>query len=219
MASVIPRGDKFLAQVRIKQDGTLIFSESKVFDTKAQAVSWGDRLEAKVKAEGPARHTSSKMTVGDLVRMHLAVQLAVRPLLGRSTIHNHNKIADEFDAVLVRELKPKHLIDYATRRKTEDGVVPATIKSDLSPLSAAFGIARIAYHVDADPMVIQAAMFHLDKQGLVGKSREVIRWVDGEEEEALLAEFARRNAHHQTTIDTGQGAGRCHLRGRRALDA
>lgn len=55
MASVTPRGDKFLAQVRIKQDGTLIFSESKVFDTKAQAVSWGDRLEAKVKAEGPAK--------------------------------------------------------------------------------------------------------------------------------------------------------------------
>ena len=50
MASVTPRGDKFLAQVRIKQGGALIFSESKVFDTKAQAVSWGDPLETKVKA-------------------------------------------------------------------------------------------------------------------------------------------------------------------------
>ncbi len=39
MASVAPRGEKFLAQVRIKQGGTLIFSESKVFDTQAQAVS------------------------------------------------------------------------------------------------------------------------------------------------------------------------------------
>lgn len=204
MASVTPRGDKFLAQVRIKQGGVLIFSESKVFDTRPQAVSWGDRLEAKVKAEGPARHASSKMTVGDLVRKHLDAQLVVRPLLGRSTIHNHHKIAAEFDKVLVRDLKPKHLIDYAIRRKTEDGVTPATIKSDLSPVSAAFSVARIAYLVDADPAVIQEAMHYLDKQGLVGKSREVVRWVDGEEEEALLAEFARRNAHHQTTIDMAQ---------------
>ena len=39
MASVAPRVDKFLAQVRIKQCGAPIFSESKVFDTQAQAVS------------------------------------------------------------------------------------------------------------------------------------------------------------------------------------
>ena len=201
MASVTPRGDKFLAQVRVKQGGALIFSESKVFDTKVQAESWGERLEAKVKAEGPAKHASSRVTVGDLVRMHLAAQLKIRPLLGRSTIHNHHKIAEEFDKILVRDLTPKHLIDYAIRRKTEDGVTPATIKADLSPVSAAFGVALIAYSVDADPVVVQSAMHHLDKQGLTSKSREVVRWVDQEEEDALLAEFARRNGHPQTTID------------------
>lgn len=201
MASVTPRGDKFLAQVRIKQGGVVIFSESKVFDTRAQATSWGERLEAKVKAEGPARHTSSKTTVGQLVRMHLEAQLKVRPLLGRSTIHNHEKIAQEFDQVLVKDLRPKHLIDYAIRRKTKDGVTPATIKSDLSPVSAAFGVARIAYEIDADPEVIQTAMHYLDEQGLVSKSKEIIRWVDQEEEDALLAEFERRNQHHQTEID------------------
>ena len=191
-------------QIRVKHGGVLIFSESKVFDTRPQAVSWGDRLEAKVKAEGLARHASSTMTVGDLVRKHLDAQLVVRPLLGRSTIHNHHKIAPEFDKVLLRELMPEHLIDCAIRRKTEDRVTPATIKSALSPVSAAFGVARIAYLVDADPAVIQEAMHSLDKQGLVGKSREVVRWVNREEEEALLAEFARRNAHHQTTIDMAQ---------------
>lgn len=201
MASVTPRGDKFLAQVRIKQGGVIIFSESKVFDTKPQAESWGDRLEAKVKAEGPAKHASSKTTVGALVRMHLREQLKARPLLGRSTIHNHEKIAQEFDKILVRDLKPKHLIDYAVRRKTQDGVSPPTIKADLSPISAAFGVARIAYEIDADPQVVKQAMHHLDKQGLTSKSREVIRWVDQEEEDALLAEFARRNGHPQTTID------------------
>jgi integrase len=201
MASITPRGDKFLAQVRIKQGGVLIFSESKLFDTRPQACSWGERLEAKVKAEGPAKHATSKTTVGQLVRLHLKAQLKVRPLLGRSTIHNHEKIAAEFDHILVRDLRPKHLIDYAVRRKTQDGVAPATIKSDLSPVSAAFGVARIAYEIDADPEIIQTAMRYLDEQGLVSKSKEVIRWVDQEEEDALLEEFVRRNQHHSTEID------------------
>lgn len=80
-------------------------------------------------------------------------------------------------------------------------MTPATIKSDLSPVSAAFGVARIAYEIDADPEVIQTAMHYLDEQGLVSKSKEIIRWVDQEEEDALLAEFERRNQHHQTEID------------------
>ena len=48
MPSIQKRGDKFLAQVRIKQGGVVIFSESKVFETEVMAKSWGDRLEAKV---------------------------------------------------------------------------------------------------------------------------------------------------------------------------
>jgi hypothetical protein len=45
-------------------------------------------------------------------------------------------------------------------------------------------------------------MFHLDKQGLVGKSRESAGW-RGEEEEALLTEFAR---HHAPSNDDRHGA-------------
>ena len=70
MPSIQKRGDKFLAQVRIKQGGVVIFSESKVFETEVMAKSWGDRLEAKVKKEGPAKHSASKITVGELVDGH-----------------------------------------------------------------------------------------------------------------------------------------------------
>mgnify|MGYP001424264344 CR=1 FL=1 len=64
MASITPRGDKFLAQIRLEQGGVVIFSESKIFETKKLATSWAERLETKVKAEGPAKYTSSKTTVG-----------------------------------------------------------------------------------------------------------------------------------------------------------
>ena len=201
MPSITPRGDKFLSQVRLKQGGELIFSESKVFDTRAQALSWGERLEQKVKAQGPAKFAATKMTVGELVRKHLAAQQVIHPLLGRSTIHNHNKIADEFERVRVCDLTPKHLIDYAIRRKTKDGVAPSTIKSDLSPISAAFGVARIAYGIEVDPTPVKEAMDYLDREGMTSKSRSIIRLVDQEEEDALLREFEIRNANPQTEID------------------
>lgn len=201
MPSITPRGNKFLSQVRLKQGGELIFSESKVFDTRAQALSWGERLEQKVKAQGPAKFAATKMTVGELVRKHLAAQQVIHPLLGRSTIHNHNKIADEFERVRVCDLTPKHLIDYAIRRKTKDGVAPSTIKSDLSPISAAFGVARIAYGIEVDPTPVKEAMNYLDREGMTSKSRSIIRLVDQEEEDALLREFEIRNTNPQTEID------------------
>ncbi|WCM90459.1 hypothetical protein [Acidovorax sp. NCPPB 3576] len=104
MPSIQKRGDKFLAQVRIKQGGVVIFSESKVFEKEVMAKTWGDRPEAKVKKEGPAKHAASKITVGELVDRHLAAQIKYRPLLGRSTIHNHQKIADAFRKVKVSDL-------------------------------------------------------------------------------------------------------------------
>lgn len=200
MPSVNPRGDKFLAQSASSRE-VLSFSPSPRCSTRKHRPGPGERLEAKVRSEGPAKHASSKTTVGELVRMHVKAQLKAHPLLGRGTIHNHDKIADEFDKMLVRDLKPKHPIDYAVRRKTEDKVATPTIKSDLSPISAAFGVARIAYDVDADPEIVAQAMHFLDEQGIVSKSKQVIRWVDQEEEDALLREFTRRNGNHQTEID------------------
>ena len=43
-------------------------------------------------------------------------------------------------------------------------------------------------------------MHYLDEQGLVSKSKQVIRWVDQEENDALLREFSRRNVGEVMTI-------------------
>ena len=85
----------------------------------------------------------------------MAAQLKVKPMLSRSTNHSHNKFYDEFDVILVRDFNPKHPIDNATRRKVDEGVAPSKIKSDLLPVSAVFGVARIVFNNSADPEVIQ----------------------------------------------------------------
>ena len=80
MASIQQRGDTWFAQVRIKKAGVIVFSESKTFPTQALAKSWADRLEEKVKKEGPAATGQRGMSVGDLIREQLKYQQKIRPL-------------------------------------------------------------------------------------------------------------------------------------------
>lgn len=196
MASIQQRGDVFFAQVRIKKAGVIVFSESKTFPTEAMARSWAERLEAKVRKQGaPAR----SITVGDLILEHLAYQQKLRPL-GRSTIHNHQTTAQAFSKIKLDDLTAKDITDFVIRRKHE-GAGPATILSNLSPLSAAVHAAPYAHGIPADPLQVDMAIKKLKEAGAIGKSRGVTRLVDDDEEAALLAEFERRNTHHQTEIN------------------
>lgn len=196
MASIQQRGNVWFAQVRIKKSGTIVFSESKTFPTKAMAESWADRLENKVRKEGAPKRS---LTVGELILEHLKYQQKLRPL-GRSTIHNHHTTAQAFSKIGLDDLTAKHITDFVVQRKAE-GAAPATIMSNLSPLSAAVHAAPYALGINADPLPVDLAIKKLKEAGAISKSRAVIRLVDDEEEAALLAEFARRNLHHQTSID------------------
>lgn len=199
MPSVRQRGDAFFAQVRIKQAGTIVFSESKSFPTRAMAESWATRLEESVKAKGAEAMAGRDMTVGELVLKHLEYQQKLRPL-GRSTIYNHQNTAQAFAKIKVTELRAKHITDFALRRKAE-GASPATILSNISPVSAALHAAPYAHGIHVSPIEVDMAIKKLKEAGAVGRSREVVRLVDDDEEKALLAEFERRNLHHQTGIN------------------
>ncbi len=201
MASFSARGDQILAQVRIKQQGKVVFSESKLFPDRKMAEGWADRLEAKIKKEGlPAVNKLSNVTLGGLVRLHLDYQRKLRPL-GRGTIHTHEKMAQQFDKLPLSDLRAKHLLDYATRRKLEDKVSPATILADLSPVAAAVRAAPYAHDIQVDPNEVDIAMKKLSDMGLTAKSRQIERLVDQKEEDALLEQFTLRNAMPQTGID------------------
>lgn len=200
MASITRRGDGWLAQVRLKEAGRIVFSESKTFPTEALARSWAQRLEAKVRKDGPAVAVGARMTVGELIETHLAYQRKLRPL-GRSTIANHEYMADQFKKVMLGDLRAKHLVDFAVRRRSDDGAAPATVLANLSVVSAAVHAAPFAHGIQVDPTEVDLAMRRLREDGLATKSREVVRIVTEEEERALLEQFERRNAHHQTSID------------------
>lgn len=199
MASITPRNGAFFAQVRIKRQGIVVFSESKTFPTRPQAESWAKRLEDKIASEGVPSTAQRNITVGDLILDHLKYQQKLRPL-GRSTIHNHETTAAAFANIRLADLSAKHITDFVLRRKRE-GAGPATIMSNLSPLSAAVHAAPYAHGLRIDPTEVDMAMQKLKESGAIAKSRQVIRLLEPEEEAALMAEFERRNLHQATGID------------------
>ena len=198
MPGITERNGSFLAQVRIMRQGVEVFSESKTFPTREKALSWGKRLEAEIKDRGIASVSARDITVGQLVLKHLKYQQSLREI-GRSSIHTHQAIAAEFDKVKLKDLRASHLFAFASRRRAE-GLAPATIAADLSPLVAAVHAAPYAHGIRVDPHEVDLAIKKLKEAGTIGRSRQVIRLVSQEEGEGLVAEFKRHDAHHQSTI-------------------
>lgn len=198
MLGIIERNGSFLAQVRVTQQGVQVFSESKTFPTREKAESWRKRLLDEIKERGIASVAARDVTVGHLILKHLKYQQSLREI-GRSSIHTHQTMAQEFDKIRLRDLKASHIFAFASRRRA-DGVAPATIAADLSPLVAAIHAAPFAHGIRVDPYEVELAMKKLKETGTVGRSRQVMRLVSPAEGEALEAELRRHDAHHQSTI-------------------
>lgn len=204
MASYSQRGDQILAQVRKKQGGVVVFSESKLFPSKGEAETWAEALEKKLRKEGVAATSVRDITLGSLILTHLDYLQELRAKaggLGRSAVQNHQYMAQEFGKLKIRDATAKVFSDFALRRRTEDDVEPSTILANLSVVSAAMHAAKHAHGLLVDTSEIDTAIAKLKESGVVAKSKEIIRLVDQAEEDALLAEYRRSNLMPQTEID------------------
>jgi integrase len=203
MPSYSPRGDQVLAQVRKKEGGVVVFSESKLFPTQGQAETWAEALERSLKKNGVAATSVRSKTLGSLILDHLEyLEKIKQPVgLGRSATQNHHYMAQEFRGLKLGAMTMKHFVDWAIERKNTDGAQPPTIAANLSVVSAAIHAAEHAHGLKIDPAAIEAALKKLRDVGIVGKAKEVTRLVMQEEEDALRQEFRRRNLMPQTSID------------------
>lgn len=204
MASYSQRGDQILAQVRIKRAGAYLINESKLFPTRGEAETWAQALEKQVKKDGPAAVAIRNKTLGSLILGHLEHLKKIRGDLGigRSSTQNHEYMAHEFRDLKLSAMTAKHFTDFALRRKLKDEAQPPTILANLSVVSAAIGAAPHAQGIKGiDSTELEIAIKGLHQDGVIAKAKEIDRLVFQEEEDALLAEFRRRNLMPQTVID------------------
>ncbi len=129
---------RYTAQIRLFQNGRVVYTESETFGKKAQAKAWADRREMQL--QDPTERLKKQCrgyTVGDVLQTYLDDFIDVGNF-GRSKLAtikaliNRPDLAD-LDAM---NLRRSDILDYLRRRLKE--AKPQTVKNDIMWLSVAF---------------------------------------------------------------------------------
>ena len=177
MPTVRKRGNRYQAQVRIKQNGVIVHEESATFDTERQAKTWGVMLEESFRK---GKHSSqSEKTVSDVVNHHKQALIdADKDIRGLS--HSINAIVNsELGQKPIQRITSTDIVAFA--KVYSQGRSPATVLHALMTLRTCYQTARSEMCVKADIQEVADAIKHLAKLGLAGKSIERERRVTDEE--------------------------------------
>ena len=142
----------FRAQIRLKEDGELTYSESKTFTRRALAQGWLRRRESEIEeAQATGQPVQGLVTLKQILQDYVSDAKGI-VAWGRS------KTAD---ITRLQKAKPRHLravdfIEYARWRCTEVEAGPATVLNDIVWLRQAclgavarYGMHKLVQELDA----------------------------------------------------------------------
>lgn len=182
----------YTAQIRLKQDGKVVHSESETFSSNALAKEWLKRREAALEAQR-ARGTpiGKRMKLGDLVGWYETRERPAEPW-GRTKKADLQRLrVGALKERFIDSLTRKDFVDYVdTRRK--DGAGPATAGNDIIWLRGVFKAAAAALHIPVPLQELELASEFLRGDGAIAKSRDRERRMTKAEEKKLLDYFEGR---------------------------
>lgn len=201
MPTVRPRGDGFQAIVRVKKGGASVHQESRMFTTERLARDWGNRLEAKLKADGlPQRQLTTK-TLGQLLLDYLAeLEKHGEPRRGR--VHELMQLSAEFEKVKLVDITSSTFTDFAGRRR-KAGTGPTTVLHNLATVRSVLNAAKAMFNLDVNGKPVSEAISALGRIGAVSKSKSRERRPTADELQRIDAEYQRIAAYPSTLIPTG----------------
>ncbi len=192
MPAIRKRGGRYQAQVRIKQNGVLVYAESATFDTKGAAQLWGLNLEKRIRSDGVIAVKSS-MTVTRLLEKYAEARSAVKPL-GKGFAHSLFSIAHSpLGQLSVASITSGAISDWALE-KQKSGAAPATVLHHLATLSAAFRSAKALFDVHANVEAVESAIRSLRQLRVVAPSQKRSRRVTDDELTAICADLQMHEA-------------------------
>lgn len=183
---------RYRAQVRIKRNGKVVYSESQTFGKKGIARDWIRTREEELQKPGALERVMHKgVTVGELIGRYIKEVDSINPF-GRSKDAALNAlkgmgIADR-DALT---LKASEIIDHVRSRRS-DGTGPATVGQDIAWLRVVLKYARRAWNVPVDVQQVEDAAETARDARLIARPRRRQRRPSVQELEALDAYFASR---------------------------
>lgn len=185
----------YTAQIRIKRDRKIIYSEAETFNRRQNAVIWLRNREADLDKPGALDNAIANkgketgVTLGEAIARY---KREMTKKIGRTKEQVLEAIeADPIADLTCRQATSDQLVAYA-QRLADGGRQPATVGNYLSHLSAVFSIARAAWKYDLDPIQIADAQKVLRKLGTIGKSRARTRRPTLEELDRIMTHFSNR---------------------------
>lgn len=198
MLTVRERGGRFQAIVRVKQNGVIVFTESRTFPTRRLAQDWGERLDETVARVGVTARQLSAGTLANLIEKYRSAIEEVKPL-GRSMNSDLDMLARELGATPLNALT-SHLVVSFARRRREGGAGPATVMHNLATLRGVVNAAQPMFGIDLDARPVESAIKQLVMTGHAAKSASRDRRPSTEELATLRSEFLRIANYPQTKI-------------------
>lgn len=185
MASIIPVGDKWRAQVRRKGHPV----HTKTFDTKILAQKWATRIEAEIDAGRTGVQQPARDKLGPLIERYTLEVGKAKPF-GKNKESVLKLIKAHLGDVTVGALTPERLVDYIVKDRKVSGV---TAGIDLTYLKGVLKLARALWKINVVPGVVDDAREILRHMGMTGRSNERDRRPTEDELTALFDWFAVRS--------------------------
>ena len=161
------RADKttgYTAQIRIKEAGKPVLTESRTFDRKAAAGAWLIKREAELAT--PELRLVKDPSLGVVIEQYIKES---KRQMGETKIQVLHKVArSEMGQLPCSEIKSKHLIEFTQSLK----VTPSTVGNYLSHLAAVFAIAKPAWGYPLDKTAMDDARTVAKRMGIVARSTE-----------------------------------------------
>lgn len=190
MPTIRKRGAKWQAQVRIKQSGVIVFSESATFDTEREAKRWGSALEAKVMRDGVEAHYTQKATIASLAKAWLEYKEKIKPV-SRGMSHSYRSLLmAPFASKPLTTVNAQDYLNWAMSLK--DRLDPATVLHHFMVLRSIFAHAESLVGFKPNSAPLETAMDTLKRSRVVAKSKSRDRRVTDEELAMLVLHFKQQ---------------------------
>jgi integrase len=185
----------YMAQVRVKQKGTVVHAETKTFDRKQAATAWVARRETELREPGALeRIKAHDPTLADVIDRYVNES---KRKIGRTKTQVLRTIKT-FDIAEMKcsRIASADVVSFAQVLK----VAPQTVSNYLSHLAAIFAMARPAWGYPLDQQVMKDAFVVAKKLGLTAKGRQRERRPTLAELDRILEHFGLVKARRSDAI-------------------
>lgn len=188
MPTIRKRGTRYQAQVRLKENGVIVFSESASFDTEREARRWGSALEAQVTRDGAADYLARSTTLAQLAEKWLAQHERTKAP-SRDIQHSYKAVVcAPFATRPLSNLKAQDLLAWGNALSAT--LAPSTVLHHFMVIRSMYSMGESLLGFSPDPTPLNAAMQTLKRTRILAKSRSRERRVSDDELVQLVLHFA-----------------------------